>query len=223
MSAGHNRSATLRGNLETAIAETVEARMAQVWTNLPVKVVSISGDGKTATLQPLYKPRHNGEAVSMPQLVDVPIEWPRGGGMVMRFPIKSGDKGMVAFMSRSMDDFYETGDETAAPSARMHSLSDGVFRPGLSDKSAPVGEYDNTAFELGSEDGQFKFKMNEAGQFKMEGAQGDIIDLLQELCQKLSSDTLVIKYGSSAGSGHELQFKADYAAIAAKIAAMKMG
>jgi hypothetical protein len=157
----------------------------------------------------------------MPQLPDVPIAWPRGGGMVMRLPLKAGDEGMVKVMSRAMDETYESGGEQPAPSARMHNLSDSVFSPGLSQKAAPVGAYDPNAFELSSENGSFKFQMDKDGKFKMEGSKGCIIALMQELCQTLAGDTLVINYGSSAGSGHALEKAAKYAEIGAKIGAMK--
>lgn len=221
--AGHP-SQTLRGDLAEVIAQRMEAERQTLWTSLPGEVVSVSGDGRTATIRPLYRPRFNGEPVDMPELVDVPIQWPRGGGMVMRFPLKAGDQGEIRVQARNMDEWYGRGSAEPAATARMHDLSDSTFQPGLSSSQAPAGPYDPDNFELGSADGSFRMKMSPDGKFEMTGAEGDIIALLEELCDLLAQDGLNILSGSSAGLGiHQLQNRAGYAAIKAKIAAMKIG
>lgn len=222
MTAGYHGK-TLRPNLEDAIAQAVDADRRSLWTSLPGEVVSVSADGRTATIRPLYRPRFNGEPVDMPDLLDVPIQWPRGGGMLMRFPLKPGDQGEIRVQSRNIDDWYGKGTAEPGFTARMHDLSDSTFQPGLSAGTAPAGPYDGDNFELSSDDGQFRLKMSPDGKFEMTGAQGDIIALLEELCDLLAQDQLVIAYGSSAGTGHQLSNRAGYAAIKAKIAAMKIG
>lgn len=222
MTAGYHGK-TLRRGLDEAIAQAVDADRRNLWTSLPGEVVRVSGDGRTATIRPLYRPRFNGEPADMPDLLEVPIQWPRGGGMVMRFPLKPGDQGEIRVQSRNIDEWYGKGTAEPGFTARMHDLSDSTFQPGLSAGTAPVGPYDPDNFELSNSDtGEFRFRMSPDGKFDLTGAEGNIIELLEQLCDLLANDTLVIAYGSSAGSGHALEKAAQYAAIRDKIAAMKI-
>lgn len=221
--AGHP-NASLRGTIAEVFSQRMEAERQSIWTSLPGEVVSVSGDGRTATIRPLYKARFNGasDPVQMPDIVDVPIQWPRGGGMLMRFPLRPGDQGEIRVQARNLDDWYGKGTAEPAATARMHDLSDSTFQPGLSSSQAPAGPYDPDNFELSSEDGQHRIRMSPQGKFDMTGAEGNVIALLRELAELLASDGLDIKFGSSFGTTHALQKRAQYAEIAAKLSAMEL-
>jgi hypothetical protein len=73
-----------------------------------------------------------------------------------------------------------------------------------------------------SPDGDYGIRGSKDGKIKIEGNQGNIYDLLATVVELLSQDQLQINHGSSSGSGHELQFKAQYAEIAAKLRAMQL-
>lgn len=220
--AGHQRSKALRGRMVEAIGDATQSEREDIWTNLPGKVVSVSADGRTATIKPLYRPRFNGEPVDMPELVEVPINWPRGGRMVMRFPLKEGDQGMISVMSRNMDDWYAKDGEQPAATQRMHDLSDATFSPGLSSSQAPVGPYDPDNFELSSADGQYRISMSPEGKFKIDGAEGNLYTILAEFMELVASDELLIKHGSSAGSGHQLFNRVALMALAQKVRDMAL-
>ena len=98
------------------------------------------------------------DILQMPQLVDLPIAWPGGGGCTLTFPIKPGDECWVVFGSRCIDSWWQKGPQTTGttiavpPDERMHSLSDGVAYVGV--RSQPR-EFDvnSTAAQLRTDDG----------------------------------------------------------------------
>ena len=63
---------------------------------MPGIIQSFDADAVTATIQPAVKAsvrQADGTvaSVALPLLVDVPVEFPRGGGVTLTFPIKPGD------------------------------------------------------------------------------------------------------------------------------------
>ncbi len=46
---------------------------------IPGKIVSFNAPAQTATIQPLYKPKFNGQPVDMPELLEVPVRFIRAG------------------------------------------------------------------------------------------------------------------------------------------------
>ena len=60
---------------------------------------------KAGTLYEDYKY----ESADYPILVDLPVIFPRGGGVTLTFPIKEGDECLVVFSSRSIDFWWQNG------------------------------------------------------------------------------------------------------------------
>lgn len=199
----------------------VQAERDSMWGPIPGEIVTYDAAAGTATVRPLYKPVHNGKPVDMPDLYEVPVDQPRTNGMGMTFPIPAGTKVMLSPQMRAFED-YEEGEDGVPTDARSFHLSN--MRASLSggdSLSDPLPGADADNFHLrfnGS--GSFGMKGSPDGKFQLNGAQGNVFDILAEVVELLAADTLKINYGSSAGSGHELQFKAQYADLAAKLRAM---
>lgn len=198
-----------------------QAESEAKWGPIPGEIVTYDAAKGTATVRPLYKPVVNGQKLDMPDLYEVPVDQPRTAGMGITFPIPAGTKVMLTPQMRAMDD-YEEGDEGTAYDARSFHVSN--MRASLSggdSLSDPLPGADADNFHLRfNASGSFGFKASPDGKFQMTGAEGNVFDILAEVVELLATDTLLINYGSSAGSGHELQFKAQYAALAAKLRAM---
>jgi hypothetical protein len=180
---------TQRPNLEDAIAQAVEAERRTIWTNLPGRVVSVSADGRTATIKPLHKPVFNGKAVEMPDLVGVPLERLRAGGFIMSMPVKPGDEGMISVMSRNMDEWYGRGGEQAGFTARAHDLSDATFKPGLSFSGADFPDYNPDSLEIRSVDGTTKIEFTADGKIALESAGEELVGILDEFMAVMESHT----------------------------------
>ena len=78
------------------------------------------------------------QLVDYPLLVDVPVLFPSGGGGYMYFPLGQGDRCLVLFNDRDIDNWFATGDTGAPNSPRMHSLADGIAIVGIRNATNPV-------------------------------------------------------------------------------------
>lgn len=207
----------------TAIDVRAQAEREDQWGEMPGRIVAFNAATQTATIQPLYMKRLNGEPTALPELLEVPVRFPRAGGFTITTPIKAGDLVSLRPQMRSTEAYHEGGDEYAASDSRSFSLSDmEAFLDGGESLSSPIPNFNSQNMEIRSADGQFAIEMSEDGKFRMRGAEGNWFDLLATLAETLAADTLLIKYGSSAGTGHQLQFKDTYTQIATKLRGMAL-
>lgn len=216
-----------RGKTTNQLGENVavqaQSERESMMGEMPGKVVSFNSEKQTITVQPTYRPVHNGEAVDMPELLEVPVRFPKMGGFVMTTPVKTGDMVTLRPQMRSNEEYHTGGKNESPKDSRSSSLSDmEAFLDGGEPLTDPIPNFNSENFEIRSADGQFKMEMSEDGKFKMEGAQGNWFELMTQLAEKLSEDGLNVLTGSSAGTGHELEHRSDYADIAAKMRGMAL-
>lgn len=142
--------------------ETMRAAMdgqqAQVWTALPCIVQSFDATALTVTAQPAVKGsvRDGTGAVSvvnLPVLVDVPVCFPRGGGVSLTFPVRAGDECLVVFASRCIDGWWKEGGVQQALDSRMHDLSDGFAIVGPWSQAKKINNVSTAAAQLRTDDG----------------------------------------------------------------------
>ena len=220
MTVGHVGKTTNRFRDVVGVEDTAERE--DMWGAMPGEIVSFDPATQTATVRPLYKPRHNGESVQIDDLQEIPVRFPRIGGFVMTSPVKEGDRVTLQPGMRNAANFHEDDGAFEADDARSFALSDmEAHLAGGEGVSRPIPNFNAEHMELRSESGDFAMMMTEDGKFQMRGAMGDWFDLMAQLAQALADDRLVIAYGSSAGSGHALSNRATYAEIAGKLAGMK--
>ena len=221
MSMGYRGKTTNASRETTAVQAQRETESK--WGEMTGTIVSFDKETGTAKVQPDYKPIHNGEAVKMTELEEVPVRFTRMGGFVITTPVKPGDKVTLRPQFRSSEEFNTGGEYTPVNDTRSYSLSDmEAFLDGGEPLTDPIKDFNNDNFEIRSLDGKFKMEMSEDGKFKMLGAEGNWFALLAQVVELLAADTLVVAYGSSKGSGHALQFKAEYAEIAGKLRSMSL-
>lgn len=212
----------------TNLAEDVSDIQAQneredMWGEMDGEIISFDLGTQTATIQPLYKKRLNGVPTDLPELLEVPVRFPRMGGFVITTPVKPGDRVRLRPQMRSTENYHAEGGAYAASDARSFSLSDyEAFLEGGESLSDPIPSFNNLNMELRSADGQFAIEMSADGKFRMRGAEGNWFALLAEALRLIGGDQLAIAYGSSGGSGHALQNKAAILAIADKFDGMSL-
>lgn len=221
MSMGRAGKAT--NKRQEGVAIQASAERESMFGEMPGQIVSFNPNNQTATIRPLYKPTHDGKKVDMPELQEVPVRFQRIGGFVVTAPVKEGDMVMLRPQQRSTEEYHTGGDHESIKESRSMSLSDmEAFLDGGEKITDPISNFNTENFEIRSEDGRFKMEMSEDGKFKMEGAQGNWYDLMAKVVELLAEDNLNVKYGSSAGSGHALEKRSEYASIAAKLRAMAL-
>lgn len=172
------------------VGAQIQDALNSQWGNMPGEVVDFNPQNQTATIKPLYKPIHAGEAVDMPNLYEVKIAQPRTASGATTSPIKAGTKVMLHTMMRSQENYDESSDGTASD-RRVNHLSDmWASISGGESLSDPLPNYDaeNTHVRF-DPDGQFGIRGSEDGKIKIEGSEGNIYQLYNDAvdeCQKVA-------------------------------------
>ena len=122
-------------------AEMLEAALASalidVHVSLPGKIESYDSITQTATVQLQVKrvlPKTGGGFATedLPVLENVPVQFPRTKKFIITLPIETGDYGLVVFNEMSIDQWRSKGENTSPGDIGRHTLTGGVFQPGLS-------------------------------------------------------------------------------------------
>lgn len=203
--------------------QQIRSERENQWGPIPGEIVSYDAAKGTATVRPLYRPIHNGQPVDMPVLFEVPVDQPRTGSAALTMPVPAGSKVMLAPTMRSMDN-YEEGEGGQPFDGRSFHLAD--MRASLAGGDSlsdplPNADAENTHLRFDAQ-GQYGLKGSPDGKIRIDGAEGNIYDLLATAIELIASDQLQINYGSSGGSGHQLQHRAELTEIAGKLRAMAL-
>ena len=78
------------------------------------------------------------EEIPYPLLTDCPVMFPAGGSAYMTFPVAVGDRCLVLFNDRDIDNWFTQGSTVAPNSSRAHSLSDGIVLVGIRNATNPA-------------------------------------------------------------------------------------
>lgn len=205
------------------IGQQAQSEREDQWGEIDGEVVAFDAAKQTATIQPLYKPRFNGKAVDMPQLLEVPVRFPRAGGGGVTYPVQAGDKVTLRPKMRSSENYHTDGDGAASDN-RSFNLSDmEAYLDGGESLTDPIQGFDpdNTHVRADPE-GNFGLRMSQSGKVKLDGSEGNIYTLLAQAIRLIGSDQLQINHGSSSGSGHALHNAAAILEIADKLDAMAL-
>lgn len=136
--------------LSDAILAGIDSRVKELHTSLPGIIESFDAATQTVTIQPAVKrvfKTTDGASTTLiptalPKLINVPIQYPRGGGFSLTFPIHAGDEGLIIFCERAIDTWHDTGKVSVPNARRFHSLSDATVHVGLSSLTNKVPDYD---------------------------------------------------------------------------------
>jgi hypothetical protein len=148
---------------QEGIQSALDGRQQQMWTAIPGIVAGRNGNN--VSVNPSIQARLVNQKgvfsnVNLPQLINVPLVMPGGGGFGITFPVNPGDEVLVVFASRCIDGWWQNGGIQPQVEVRMHDLSDGFAFPapmsnpkalgGISNDSAQIRNANGGAFiELG--------------------------------------------------------------------------
>jgi hypothetical protein len=203
--------------------QQAQSEREAMWGPIPGEIVSYDAANQTATVQPLYKPVHNGQPVTMPQLHEVPLDLPRTGSSAITFPIPSGTKVMLAPMMRSMDNYDTDGDGAPFDGRSFHLADMRATIAGGDSVSSPLENVDpeNTHIRF-SPDGQFGLKGSPDGKIALQGSEGDVYDMLIQHVELTSEG---FKKLGTEGLNHSPRYDQigdELAAIAGKLRGMQI-
>lgn len=111
--------------LAQVILEAVEARLVDVNTAIPGKIVSYDHATQTASVQPCIRRKYtDGTIVDLPVINKVPVQFPRGGGFFVSLPLKKDDPVLLVFSQRALDVWKEKGGVVDPADPRKFHISD---------------------------------------------------------------------------------------------------
>ncbi|EOI1370287.1 phage baseplate assembly protein V [Serratia marcescens] len=125
---------------------------------MPGIIQSFNVDAVTATIQPAVKAsvrQSDGSlsSVALPLLVDVPVVFPRGGGVTLTFPVAAGDECLVVFADRCIDYWWQNGGVQEPLDQRQHHLADAFALVGPQSQAQKISGISTSAAQLRTDDG----------------------------------------------------------------------
>ncbi|HGJ5857346.1 MAG TPA: Gp138 family membrane-puncturing spike protein [Arsenophonus nasoniae] len=180
---------------------------SQLRVAMPGIIQSFDARKVTCVVQPAIKgaltdSQGHVQSVNLPLLVDVPIVFPRGGGVTMTFPIKSGDECLVVFADRCIDFWWQNGGIQEAIDPRQHDLSDAFAFIGVQSQKQKISQISTDAMQLRSDDGATYFEVNPTTQKMKIVAPGglDIITPEATFSERVTIKGLLSWLGGMVGS-----------------------
>lgn len=151
----------------TALLEAQQGMQAHLWTALPGIINTVDLAKQTCTVQPAVQMKYTDprtqavQWLTLPLLLDVPLQFPQGGGFSLTFPVRAGDECLVVFASRCIDDWWANGGVQRQPDLRMHDLSDGFAIMGFRSQPRVLVSYVADATELRHDSGLSKITITD--------------------------------------------------------------
>lgn len=108
--------------LSNLLSNHFEESKQSIFTGMPAKILSYDAGTQSCTAQPIFQ---TGD-LPMPPIYNVPVIFPAGGGAVMTFPVKPGDKCWLSFSMYPIDEFIDGSGDTNVNTnmSRSHDLNE---------------------------------------------------------------------------------------------------
>lgn len=132
----------------------MESILANTRVAVPGIVVSFNTQNQTAVIQPAIKESIKGESVQLPQLLDVPVQFPHAGGYCLTLPVKAGDECLVIFADMCIDGWWQSGGVQSQTEKRRHDLSDAIAIMGITSVPESVSGYSGNTLQVRNESGE---------------------------------------------------------------------
>lgn len=151
-------SQTRSGDLSATLSTERDITKDQIKVAMPGIIQSFDPETVTVVVQPgLRCVQTNNDGTTStsdyPQLVDVPVVFPRGGGCTLTFPVKAGDECLLIFSDRCIDFWWQSGGVQEPVDSRQHDLSDAFAIVGPQSQAQKISGISTTAAQLRTDDG----------------------------------------------------------------------
>jgi hypothetical protein len=138
------------------VRQAVENALRDLHVSLPGQIESYDVATQTAKVKPLVQERASSDDVvlDLPVLEEVPVVFPRAGGVSLTFGVKKGDQCLLVFSERSLDQWLANGGVVDPLDSRHHHLTDAVALMGLHDSKSAIGAAASSGARLGADGGK---------------------------------------------------------------------
>jgi hypothetical protein len=215
------------------LQNAIDAKIVDLNIALPGIVVSYDRAKQRAKIQPALKRTYaDGSVVDLPIINNVPVIFPKSGARRFHFDLEVGSPVQLLFSQRSLDIWKAKGGTVSPNDPRKFNLSDAVAIPGLcsiADAVAPVGPADSVEVSNGTnsiyiekdgkvtiKNGGGKIEMSPAGKFKITNNTEELLSLLTQVVNLLSTTTTNTIFGPM-----KLNDFAQFAILKTKIESLK--
>jgi len=117
-----------------------------IYTAMPAAITSVASleTEQVISVKPLVKNEYeDGVILNLPDVLNVPVVFPAGGGGLLSFPLKVGNQVLLVFSMRSISEYLNAvdgHDKAYLPdTARNHDLSDAIAIPSMFGKNNNLG------------------------------------------------------------------------------------
>lgn len=196
------------------LTDFFQKQLLDVHTTLPGRIVKYEGHvTRKATVEvSVNLPTNTGEFIVVKPITNVPIVFPSTGSSSILFPIKKGDGVLLLFSEAGIGNFLNGKVTVDVEDFSRYTLTDCIAVPGLfSDPLVPKIEVDldeeslfivsnKNQIKMGADGIKIqresgKLEVQPSGKISLTGASEELIALLSELIQTLSSSTVITGIG----------------------------
>ena len=126
---------------------------AQIRVAMPAIVTSVDLGRQVVSVRPAIMGKLRGyegnvTEVQYPVLTEVPIAFPRAGGLCITYPVAEGDECLVVFADTCIDFWWQSGGVQSPKDSRSHDLSDAIAIFGLSSQPRKLSDVSSNAIEI---------------------------------------------------------------------------
>lgn len=152
-------------HFEKMISTAIDTELLHTWTALPALVKNFYPDEQTVDLrigilQEFETPEGEIETREHPVLIRCPIFYPSGSGYSITYPLNVGDTGIVIFASRCLDSWLRSGGVQKLSVRRKHSISDGIFFPGVRPTPSKIENFSTDGIEIRDSEATQKIRID---------------------------------------------------------------
>lgn len=186
---------TEKNTLAQAIENTMIALMEGIHTCLPGSIIDYDFKEARASVKPLIQKSYiDGDSMVLPIIRDVPVIFPRTGVSGITFPLNKGDKVLIVFSERSLDNWKGIGDDAVPRDFRKFDLSDAVCIPGLYSFNTRNLAKNNK--DLVIHHNGFTITITDTGKISLKGANGlDLLKIIDDWMEQIQQSTVITGIG----------------------------
>lgn len=169
------------------LRNAIQSYLLDLHTSMPGQIVSYDRETQLARVKPcLRRTLNTGEELELPDIYNVPVQFPSSSNANIHFDLEEGDSVMIIFSERSLDGWVERGGCVTPKERRLHNINDAIAIPGVKPKPSsfsPKG--DEGSLTICNNDVFIELKKD--GKVVLDNGENELLSVLVELVTEMIS------------------------------------